>query len=124
MKAAEYEELREALLHKDTKVLDAVRSKYTWVQYDTLMAIRSQERSRHVRLQHPKFRARQRIQEYIARYFPFFFFSSVFFGFLVTDCFRFLEQSTCAHFKVWMYIYLMLILFLPLCCRSLRIVDH
>jgi len=68
MKAAEYEELREALLHKDTKVLDAVRSKYTWVQYDTLMAIRSQERSRHVRLQHPKFRARQRIQEYIARY--------------------------------------------------------
>lgn len=99
MKAAEYEELREALLHKDTKVLDAVRSKYTWVQYDTLMAIRSQERSRHVRLQHPKFRARQRIQEYIARYFLSFF-SSVFlfFCFLVTDCFWFLEQSTCAHF--------------------------
>jgi hypothetical protein len=85
MKAAEYEELREALLHKDTKVLDAVRSKYTWVQYDTLMAIRSQERSRHVRLQHPKFRARQRIQEYIARYFPFFFFFCFFFVF----CFLF-----------------------------------
>jgi hypothetical protein len=81
MKAAEYEELREALLHKDTKVLDAVRSKYTWVQYDTLMAIRSQERSRRVRLQHPKFRARQRIQEYIARYFPLFFFFCFFFFF-------------------------------------------
>lgn len=89
MKAAEYEELREALLHKDTKVLDAVRSKYTWVQYDTLMAIRSQERSRRVRLQHPKFRARQRIQEYIARYFSlsffFYFFSFLFWLQIASD---------------------------------------
>jgi hypothetical protein len=123
MKAAEYEELREALLHKDTKVLDAVRSKYTWVQYDTLMAIRSQERSRRVRLQHPKFRARQRIQEYIARYFsPFFFFC--FFLFWLQIASDSWNNRLVHIFKVWMYVYLMLILFLPLCCRSLRIVDH
>ncbi|CAM6009315.1 unnamed protein product [Sphagnum balticum] len=44
MKAAECEDLREGLLHKDEKkVVEAVRSKYAWVQYVTLMAIRSQE---------------------------------------------------------------------------------
>jgi hypothetical protein len=44
MKAAECEDLRDGLLHKDEKkVEEAVRSKYAWVQYVTLMAIRSQE---------------------------------------------------------------------------------
>jgi hypothetical protein len=44
MKAAECEDLREGLLHKDEKkVIEAVRSKYPWVQYVTLMAIRCRE---------------------------------------------------------------------------------
>ncbi|CAK9236807.1 unnamed protein product [Sphagnum troendelagicum] len=44
MKAAECKDLREGLLHKDEKkVVEAVRSKYPWLQYVTLMAIRSQE---------------------------------------------------------------------------------
>jgi hypothetical protein len=70
MKAAECEEFREALLHEDDKkVVEAVCSKYPCVQYVMLMAICSQEHliSPMFNLQHPKFQARQRIQEYICK---------------------------------------------------------
>lgn len=67
MKAAVYEELRGALSQGDKGALEAVRSKYPWVQFDTLLAIESQECSRHVRQQHHKLRTRKRIQEYITR---------------------------------------------------------
>ena len=71
MKAAVYAELRETLLQNDERTLRAVREKYPWVQFDTVVAIKSQESSRQLRLQHHKFRGRQRIQEYITRWVLF-----------------------------------------------------
>lgn len=68
MKAALYAELRQALLQDDKNTLEAVNEKYPWVEFDTVVAIKSQEASRHIRMQHHKFRSRQRIQEFIARY--------------------------------------------------------
>lgn len=66
MKAALYAELRQALLQDDKNTLEAVNEKYPWVEFDTVVAIKSQEASRHIRMQHHKFRSRQRIQEFIA----------------------------------------------------------
>jgi len=68
MKAAVYAELRQALLQDDKKALETVKEKYAWVEFDTVVAIKSQESSRQIRMQHHKFRSRQRIQEFIARY--------------------------------------------------------
>jgi flagellar basal body-associated protein FliL len=71
MKAAVYGELRQTLLQEDKKALEAVKEKYPWVEFDTVVAIKSQESSRQIRMQHHKFRTRQRIQEFIARYVIF-----------------------------------------------------
>ena len=67
-----YGELRQALLQDDKKALEAVKEKYPWVEFDTVVAIKSQESSRQIRMQHHKFRTRQRIQEFIARCAPNF----------------------------------------------------
>lgn len=68
MKATVYAELRQALLQDDKKALEAAKEKYPWVEFDTVVAIKSQESSRQIRMHHHKFRTRQRIQGFIARY--------------------------------------------------------
>jgi hypothetical protein len=41
MKAAVYGELRQMLLQEDKKALEAVKEKYPWVEFNTVVTIKS-----------------------------------------------------------------------------------
>lgn len=64
MKAVAYKQLREALLQRG---FDGARKEFPEVDFDTVMAIYSQENTRRLRADHHKFRAMHNVQQYIAR---------------------------------------------------------